>query len=1142
MAVKQQKTRDRAGRKNNKRPVTHKIIASGRARSRELIRYAMRRKNAKPHAGKGIFHDGANGTDQSDVAKSRKPGFRQPNAELEQAIQRYVDLFDFAPMGYVTFDRTGRIEEVNFAASRLLGRSRRHLIGITFAVCIAKEDTQLFLHHLMKCRSSDGSAVTELSLKRPDGEKIPVLLSSTATVALMKDGARMFQTAIVDLTERKRFEDKIRQSEERYRTLFDLVPVAVYVCDADGVIQEYNRRASKLWGHELTGKGKEARFCGSYKLYYPDGRLMPHEECPMARALRGEKLTPQDLEIIIERPDGERRHVVPAPRVLTNKQGTIIGAINCLFDITDRKRAEAAAMRLAAVVQSSHDAVAAKTLNGIITDWNQSAERIFGYKPKEIIGKSILTLIPKDRQSEEEEILRTISRGESLDHYETVRRRKDGKLIDVSLTISPIKDPKGEIVGVSKIARDITTQKQTQRRLAEQARLLDLTNDAVIVRDHQNRIVYWNRGAQEMYGFSAKEALGKITHELLQTAHPENYKSIQKYLERNNRWSGELVHTRKDGKTIAVFSRWSLDRDARGRPASILETNTDVTARKRAEQQQRALYQFAQMQHMATNGAEIYDAALDAILSALACDRASILLFDRKNVMRFVAWRGLSKRYRKAVEGHSPWKRDAKSPKPVCISDVDIADLPKALKSTIRSEGIRAAAFIPLVTTKKLIGKFMTYYDEPHVFTDDELKLATTIATQLAQAIEHQRDEEALRESEAKMRATVEQATAGVSRCDANGRITFVNRTLCQMLGYTNSELLGKTIAEITHREDVKENMRRFRRMVRDGKPFELEKRYIKKDGSTLWADVSASAVRGLDGKTQSTVAVVVDITARKKAEEELRQSKELLEELVKRRTKALRIANAELRNEIERRKGLEGEILSVSDREQQRLGQELHDGLCQHLTAVAFMARSVALRLKNHRVIDATDIEKIAELVNNAASDTRSLSQALHRADIDSAGFISALEDLVDREIWRIPCRLEVKPAFHIDDDAAAAQLYRIAREAVINANKHAQAREIVVKLERLRKGMALHVIDDGVGLSKEEPKLKQGLGLHIMNYRAQLAGGRLEIDSPKTGGTRVSCYLLNNSRRPPKSQKQETAPTRRFDAGIAKTLATLI
>ena len=265
------------------------------------------------------------------------------------------------------------------------------------------------------------------------------------------------------------------------------------------------------------------------------------------------------------------------------------------------------------------------------------------------------------------------------------------------------------------------------------------------------------------------------------------------------------------------------------------------------------------------------------------------------------------------------------------------------------------------------------------------------------------------------------------------------------------------------------------------------------------------------------------------------------LEERVRERTRDLRRANKELEREIERRKGLEGEILEISDREQQRLGQELHDGLCQHLTAVAFMARSVALRLKNHRVIDAKDIEKIAELVNAAAADTRDLSRALHRMDIDAAGLVNALEDLVDREIWKIPCRLEVKPSFRIDDDATAAQLYRIAREAVINANKHAQAREIVVKLEPSREGMVLRIVDDGVGFSNE-PKLRQGLGFHIMNYRAKFIGGRLEIDSPKKGGTRVSCYLPNHAPRSQKSDGKGNDKRWRFPAKITNTLAALI
>jgi len=929
------------------------------------------------------------------------------------------DLYDFAPIAYVSFDRSGRIEQANLIASELLCEPRDLLIGRPFMFYVADLDS--LLKHLLLCRTSQEEVKTELLLKNKKGEQIPAVLLSSPVTSTTKNGALLYQTAIIDLRELKAAEAKLQTSEERYKTLFDLVPVAVYTCDADGFIQEYNQRAVDLWGRDPRRNGQEARFCGSCKIYYPDGRPMRHEECPMARALRGEKLTSKDLEIIVERPDGEKRHVVPAPRVVTNERGKIVGAINCLFDITERTRAEAAAMRLAAVVQSSHDAIVGKTLKGIITDWNQSAERIFGYKPKEIIGKSILTLIPRERHSEETRILRRIRRGQSVNHYETIRRRKDGRLIDVSLTISPIKDRKGKIIGVSKIARDITAQRKAKQRLAEQTRLLDLSTDAIIVRDVKDRVTYWNKGATKIYGYRPEEALGKVIRDLLKSEYPEPLPKIHEKLLRDNRWEGEILHTRRDGRRLIVFSRWALDRDGQGNRAYILETNNDITQRKRGEQRQTVNLAVTKILAESPALTHAVPRILQNVCETLGWEAGAFWTHDpQAGVLRcLTGWECHQGRFLKFKKMCSEltlapgvglpglvWN----SGKPTWISDFTDTSFPRARVAI--ADGLHAAFAVPISYRKRFLAVMEFFSCEIRDPDEDLLKVFASIGSQIGQFIQ------------------------------------------------------------------------------------------------------------------------------RKESEAALHKSKELLEQRVRQRTGELHAANKMMKDEIARRKGLEGEILEISDREQQRLGQELHDGLCQHLTAVAFMARSVALRLTNHRVVDARDIEKIAQLINDAATDTRNLSRALHRIDVDAAGLVDALRDLVDREIWRIPCRLEFKPSFHVDNDIAAGELYRIAREAVINANKHSQARKIVIRLEGVGNEMVLRVIDDGTGFPIE-PKTKQGLGTHIMGYRARLIGARLEIDTPKEGGTRVSCYLPNNALQ---SQETKNAKMRSFPAKITKALAALI
>jgi PAS domain S-box-containing protein len=254
----------------------------------------------------------------------------------------------------------------------------------------------------------------------------------------------------------------LHAGERRYSHLIESLPAAVYTTDAQGRIALYNEAAVALWGRRPE-IGKDL-WCGSYRIFRPDGTPLPLEDCPMAvtlktgRPIRGE-------EIIIERPDGVRRNVLPYPDPIKDASGKIVGAVNMLLDITENKRTEEVSRRLAAIVESSVDAIISKDLNGIVATWNRGAERLFGFTAAEMVGKPISLLIPSEHANEEPGILERIRRGERLDAYETVRRRKDGSLVEVALTISPIKDALGNIIGASKIARDITGQKQAAREL-----------------------------------------------------------------------------------------------------------------------------------------------------------------------------------------------------------------------------------------------------------------------------------------------------------------------------------------------------------------------------------------------------------------------------------------------------------------------------------------------------------------------------------------------------------------------------------------------------------------------------------------------------------------------------------------------------
>jgi PAS domain S-box-containing protein len=367
----------------------------------------------------------------------------------------------------------------------------------------------------------------------------------------------------------------------RQSRLIELFPMAAYAVRApDGVIAWFNSRAAELWGRVPALADTDERFCGAYRLYRPDGTHMAHCDTPVALALET-GVSVHEQEVIIEKPDGSRVTVSVHIDPIRDQHGAIVGVVNFFHDIGEQKKAERATGLLAAIVDSSDDAIVSKSLDGIITSWNRSAEHLFGYTAEEAVGQHIALIVPPGRQSEEVAILERLRRGERVQHFETVRVRKDGTTLDISLTISPVRDAAGRVVGASKVARDVTERKRVERALAEQARLLDLSFDAIFVRDSRDRITYWNNGARQLYGYTSEEALGRVSHELLRTKFPEALERITERLNRDRRWTGELIHKRKDGSQLVVASRWALDEH--GNAYSILETNSDITQQKEGE-------------------------------------------------------------------------------------------------------------------------------------------------------------------------------------------------------------------------------------------------------------------------------------------------------------------------------------------------------------------------------------------------------------------------------------------------------------------------------------------------------------------------------------------------------------------------------
>ena len=363
---------------------------------------------------------------------------------------------------------------------------------------------------------------------------------------------------------------------ERLAAIMDSASDAIVGMDSRGVIETWNSAATRMFRYAAQEMIDRSIFL----IVPPD--LQQAERKRFERIAKGERVEPYETKILVK--GDHKKSVFASMSSITAGSGEVIGVVLVMQDTEILQRGEMERARLAAIVESSDDAIIAKDLNGVITDWNVAAERMFGYEASEIIGRSILTIIPPELQHEEPTILSEIKSGNRVMHFETQRLHKSGNRIDVSLSSSPIRDREGRVIGASKIVRDITTRRHTDEARLRLAAIVESSDDAIISKNLDSVITSWNLAAERMFGYKPEEIIGRSVMRLmppeLYTEEPEIIRKLRNG-ERIEHF--ETQRLRKNGETFPVSLTVSPLKDDNGVVIGASKIVRDIGDRKAAE-------------------------------------------------------------------------------------------------------------------------------------------------------------------------------------------------------------------------------------------------------------------------------------------------------------------------------------------------------------------------------------------------------------------------------------------------------------------------------------------------------------------------------------------------------------------------------
>ncbi len=731
--------------------------------------------------------------------------------------------------------------------------------------------------------------------------------------------------------------------------------------------------------------------------------------------------------------------------------------MSVLREVTEDPRAE-----LAAIVTSTADAIVGKDLNGVIRSWNASAERMFGYTAEEAIGRPITMIIPPEHAGEEQDILQRIRQGQRVARYHTVRVAKDGRRLEVSLTVSPILSATGEVVGASKIARDITRQMHTERAARESRRLLQAVIDAspvaVSVMDSDGVVEIWSAGAERLFGWNREEVIGRLPPAVPPQQHREFLDHLQRTIAGDPLRGTQALRTCKGGEQIEVALWSSVLTDETGHPRGVISIAADVRERNRTERRLREKEQRLE--------------------AALAASQTGTFVWDVRS--HSLHWDANLERLFALPRDTAVHTLDD------FISRVHPDDRTAVLDALQRS--VRDGADFEMDLRVPLPdGSIRWLHDKGRLFLDPEGRPAY-MAGACVDITERKRAEEALRDSEERFRGLADNIAQFAWIADATGWIFWYNRRWFDYTGATLEEMRGGGWQKVHHPDHLDRVVDRFHACIESGEAWEDVFPLRGKDGNYRWFLSRAQPMRDATGEVLRWFGTNTDITERMEMEEALKEAD-------RRKDAFLATLAHELRNPLAPiRSGLE--VLRVSG-DDPALTAEVQDA----------MERQVGQLVR--LVDDLLDVSRISRGKAELRTARVSLGEIVQTA-------VEAARPLIDR----LEQQLEVVlPDTAVWLQADATRLAQVFANLLTNAAKFSErGSEIRLHAERQGAGVVVRVCDRGAGIAAEhlqrifemfaqEPHSLErgesglGIGLTLARMLVEMHGGHIDAHSAGPG-----------------------------------------